>query len=123
MGKLDGQVAIVTGAARGIGRAYALRLAALGADVVIADLNLEGAARIGETLTAASVTAEVEALGRRSIGVEGDLRDPRTSWRGSFPRRRRRSAGSTSSSTMPASRWRAAAGICPPTPPPRGSTP
>jgi 3-oxoacyl-[acyl-carrier protein] reductase len=76
MGKLDGQVAIVTGAARGIGRAYALRLAALGADVVIADLNLSGAAKIGEALTAESVMAEVEALGRRAIGVEGDLRDP-----------------------------------------------
>lgn len=74
--KLEGQVAIVTGAARGLGRAYALRLAQLGADVVISDVNLEGAARIGEQLTAASVMAEVEALGVRSIGVEGDLREP-----------------------------------------------
>ncbi|MEQ8365778.1 MAG: SDR family NAD(P)-dependent oxidoreductase [Roseicyclus sp.] len=76
MGQLDGQVAIVTGAARGIGRAYALRLARLGADVVIADLNLQAAAKIGEKLTAESVMAEIEALGRRSIGVEGDLRNP-----------------------------------------------
>jgi 3-oxoacyl-[acyl-carrier protein] reductase len=78
MGKLDGKVAIVTGAARGIGRAYALRCAALGADVVISDLNLAGAAKIGEALTAESVMAEVEALGRRSIGVEGNLMDPDT---------------------------------------------
>src|SRR5690349_25108023 len=40
MGKLDGKVAIVTGAARGLGRAYAKRLAGLGAKVVVADLNL-----------------------------------------------------------------------------------
>ncbi|PSJ57747.1 SDR family NAD(P)-dependent oxidoreductase [Kumtagia ephedrae] len=73
---LKGKVAIVTGAARGLGHAYALRLARLGADVVIADLNLQGAARIGEELTAASVMAEVEALGRHSLGVEGDLRQP-----------------------------------------------
>jgi len=76
MAALSGKVAIVTGAARGLGRAYALRLAKLGADVVIADVNLKGAARIGEELTAESVMAEAEALGVRSIGVEGDLREP-----------------------------------------------
>lgn len=72
---LLGKVAIVTGAARGIGRAYALRLAKLGADVVISDINLSGAAKIGEELTAETVMAEVEAMGRRSIGVEGNLID------------------------------------------------
>lgn len=72
---LLGKVAIVTGAARGIGRAYALRLAKLGADVVVSDLNLAGAAKIGETLTAESVMAEVEVLGRRAIGVEANLID------------------------------------------------
>lgn len=72
---LEGKVAIVTGAARGLGRAYALRLAGLGADVVIADVNLNAASRIGELLSAESVMAEVEALGRRSIGVQGDLRE------------------------------------------------
>ena len=81
MGALDGKVAVVTGAARGLGRAYALRLAKLGADVVIADVNLNGAARIGEELTAESVMAEVQALGRRSLGVEGDLREPETARR------------------------------------------
>ena len=40
MGKLDGKVAMVTGAARGLGRAYAKRLAGLGAKVAVADLNL-----------------------------------------------------------------------------------
>lgn len=75
---LLGKTAIVTGSARGIGRAYALRLARLGADVVVADLNMQGAARIGEQLTAETVMAEVEVLGSRALGVEGDLRDSRT---------------------------------------------
>lgn len=70
---LQGQVAIVTGAARGLGRAYALRLAALGADVVIADIDLESARQFDEALTATSVPDEVRALGRRSLGVQGDL--------------------------------------------------
>jgi len=78
MGALSGKVAIVTGAARGLGRAYALRLAKLGADVVISDVNLQAAARIGEQLTGESVMAEVQALGVRSLGVEGDLREPAT---------------------------------------------
>ena len=40
MGKLDGKVAIVTGAARGLGRVYARRLAGLGAKVAVTDLDL-----------------------------------------------------------------------------------
>jgi len=75
---LKDKTAIVTGAARGIGRAYALRLAQLGANVVVSDINMQGAAKVGETLTAETVMAEVEALGVRSIGVEGDLRKPET---------------------------------------------
>ena len=71
--KLQGQVAIVTGAARGLGRAYALRLAMLGADVVVADIDLASAREFGEELTADTVPDEVRALGRRSIGVQGDL--------------------------------------------------
>ena len=39
MAKLDGKVAIVTGAARGLGRAYAKRLSGLGAKVAVADLK------------------------------------------------------------------------------------
>jgi len=71
--KLQGKKAIVTGAARGLGRAYALRLASLGADVAIIDLNLDGAAEYGETLRAPSVAAEVELLGRRGLGIQADL--------------------------------------------------
>ena len=43
MGKLDGRVAIVTGAAQGIGKAIADKLAEEGATVVVADKNGEGA--------------------------------------------------------------------------------
>jgi NAD(P)-dependent dehydrogenase (short-subunit alcohol dehydrogenase family) len=72
---LGGRVAVVTGAARGIGRACALRLARAGADVVVLDRDLAGAAEFGETLTAASVPDEIIALGRRSIGIQVDLTD------------------------------------------------
>lgn len=70
---LTGRVAVVTGSARGIGRACALRLASAGADVVILDRNLNGAEQFGETLSAVSVPAEIEGLGRRSKGYEVDL--------------------------------------------------
>ncbi len=73
MGKLTGKVALVTGAGRGLGRAYALRLAALGADVVINDLTLDSAREFDEELTAESVMAECEALGVRSLGIAADV--------------------------------------------------
>ncbi len=70
---LSGQVAIVTGAARGLGRAYALRLARLGADVVIVDIDLDGASQYGERLSAPSVAAEIETIGRRALAIQADL--------------------------------------------------
>ncbi len=73
--KLAGKVAIVTGAARGLGRAYALRLARLGADVVVNDVDMRAAKVYGEELTADTVPDEIIALGRRSIGVEADVTD------------------------------------------------
>ena len=73
---LAGKHAIVTGGGGGMGRSHALRLARLGADVVVMDRDLEVSRRYGEELTAASVMAEIEALGRRSLGVQADLSDP-----------------------------------------------
>jgi NAD(P)-dependent dehydrogenase (short-subunit alcohol dehydrogenase family) len=62
--KLSGQVAIVTGAGRGIGRATALEPAQMGADIVVAELDREGAER---------TAAEVKGLGRRVSVVRTDV--------------------------------------------------
>lgn len=78
MQKLAGQVAVVTGAARGIGRAYALRLASLGADVAVIDANLESFSEFElerRAMTADSTVAEISGLGRRSLGFEADVTD------------------------------------------------
>lgn len=69
---LEGKVAIVTGAAGGMGRAYALRLAKLGANIVIADRDLQVGVRFGE-VQGTGVEDEVRSLGRRAIGVQADL--------------------------------------------------
>lgn len=71
--RLQGQVAVVTGAARGLGRAYALRMAKLGADIVINDINLDAAADVNEPLTAATVMDEIRQLGRHALGLTADV--------------------------------------------------
>ncbi len=63
---LQGKVALVTGAGRGIGKASAVALAESGADVVIADIDA-GAAE--------AAAGAVAALGRRSLAVPADLGD------------------------------------------------
>ncbi len=78
MGKLDGKVAIVTGAARGLGRAYARRLAGLGAKVAVVDVNLrsyEEFAAEAKDMTADGTVAEIEAMGGAALGLEVDVRD------------------------------------------------
>lgn len=77
MGDLAGKVAIVTGGARGIGRVYALRLASLGADVGIVDIDLKSFKEYEEEaamLTADTVMDEIRALGVRSAGATADVR-------------------------------------------------
>lgn len=71
--KLSGKVALVTGAGRGLGRAYALHLAKLGADVVVNDISLKAHEEYHEELTAESVPAEINALGVRGWGLEADV--------------------------------------------------
>ena len=87
--RLDGKVAIVTGAARGLGRAYAEALAAAGAKVVVNDLEgaeevadsiggLAAPGAVGSTDTADALVARaVEAYGRLDVMVTnaGVLRD------------------------------------------------
>ncbi len=70
---LLGRIAVVTGGGGGMGRVHALTLAARGADVAILDIALDAGIRNGEALTAATVVAEIEAQGRRAIGIELDL--------------------------------------------------
>ena len=62
--ELASRIAIVTGAGRGIGRATALELARLGADIVVAELD---------RVTADRTASEVKGLGRRAIVVPTDV--------------------------------------------------
>jgi NAD(P)-dependent dehydrogenase (short-subunit alcohol dehydrogenase family) len=67
-GRFGGKIAVVSGAASGIGRAVAFRLSGEGAYVVVADINAEGGARV------------VEAIGPDAEYVKLDVTDPQ-SWR------------------------------------------
>jgi len=75
---LEGKTALVTGAGRGLGRAYALQLARLGADVAVLDINLHSFEEYEaekSLMTAGSTADEVRALGKRSLAVEADVGD------------------------------------------------
>lgn len=73
--KLEGKVALVTGAGRGLGRAYALHLAKLGASVAVNDISLKAHEEYDEKIGAESVPAEIEAMGVGSRGYESDVTD------------------------------------------------
>ncbi len=62
--ELKGKVALVTGAAQGIGRAIALLLAQKGADLVVSDINLEKAEETAK---------EIEAIGRKAMAIRADV--------------------------------------------------
>jgi NAD(P)-dependent dehydrogenase (short-subunit alcohol dehydrogenase family) len=64
---LNGKVALVTGAAQGMGRAMALALAEAGADALLVDRNETGAR---------DTAASIEQLGRRAVVVQCDVSDP-----------------------------------------------
>jgi 3-oxoacyl-[acyl-carrier protein] reductase len=64
MKRLEGQVAIVTGAGQGIGRGLAIGLAQEGAAVVVAEVNQDNAAR---------VEREIKAAGNRALAVQTDV--------------------------------------------------
>jgi NAD(P)-dependent dehydrogenase (short-subunit alcohol dehydrogenase family) len=64
---LGGKVAVVSGAAQGLGRATALAVARCGADVAVVDRNLEGAER---------TAGEIRALGRRVLVAGTDVSQP-----------------------------------------------
>ncbi|MEI6736651.1 MAG: SDR family oxidoreductase [Actinomycetes bacterium] len=75
MGLLDGRVAIITGAGRGIGREHALLFAAEGAKVVVNDLggNLDGSS--SEGTPAEQVVAEIKAMGGEAVANHDDITD------------------------------------------------
>lgn len=69
-GELAGRVAVITGGGSGIGRAAARKLAELGAHVVVADVNLDGAREVAEEIVAARGK-------RRALAVPVDVTDER----------------------------------------------
>src|SRR5213592_158363 len=87
---LSGRVALVTGGSRGLGRADALTLARAGADVVVADIQIESdatgdaerygplaqAARAQGFVYAEATAREIAELGRRAAAMKCDVTDP-----------------------------------------------
>src|SRR5258707_14158470 len=84
MGRVQGKVAFVTGAARGQGRSHAIRLAEEGADIIAVDI-----CRDFETVNYPMATSDdlketaaaIDKLDRRAVAVGADVRDP-----GALPR-------------------------------------
>lgn len=75
MGVLDGRVAAVTGAARGLGRVEALELSRLGARVVVADLGTDSRGRGQSVDEAEAVVDEILSAGGEAVAHHGDAAD------------------------------------------------
>ncbi|MDQ2662149.1 MAG: mycofactocin-coupled SDR family oxidoreductase [Actinomycetota bacterium] len=78
MGRLEGKVAFITGAARGQGRSHAITLAKEGADIIAVDVATQVETVPYPTATAedlAETVRQVEALDRRIVAAEADVRD------------------------------------------------
>jgi NAD(P)-dependent dehydrogenase (short-subunit alcohol dehydrogenase family) len=75
MGSVDGRVVIVTGAARGLGRAHALAFAAEGAKVVVNDLGVERDGSAGTSDAANDVVDEIVAAGGEAVANAADVAD------------------------------------------------
>src|SRR5262245_32864074 len=75
MGTLDGRVAIITGAGRGLGRAHALFLAAEGAGVVVNDLGGQGGGGGRDFRPAEQVVEEIRAAGGTAVASGHDVTD------------------------------------------------
>jgi SDR family mycofactocin-dependent oxidoreductase len=78
MGRVEGKVAFITGAARGQGRSHALRLAQEGADIIAVDIDQQVETSMSPTATAADLDTTVrmvEELDRRIYARTADVRD------------------------------------------------
>jgi len=76
VGRLEGKVAIVTGAAHGLGASHAVALAREGADVAVVDIGHDlphAQYSLGTEEETNSVVREIRTLGRRAIGIRGDV--------------------------------------------------
>jgi NAD(P)-dependent dehydrogenase (short-subunit alcohol dehydrogenase family) len=61
---LEKRVAVITGSANGMGKAMAQKFAGEGCDIVVADINLEGAKKVAD---------EIKARGRKAVAIEVDM--------------------------------------------------
>ena len=75
MGICDGRTVIITGAARGLGRSYALAFAAEGANVVVNDIGTSLSGEGRDTSAAADLVAEIKATGGSAIANYEDVTD------------------------------------------------